>query len=323
MNARCARARGAAALAVLAAVAGSCAREPAPPPDTEVVVARVNGTPITLDDLKAEIVSVRGLSPSLPTRAATRSEVFGAMRRLVEQTLVVAEGRRLGVSVSPAEVEEEIRRIRADFPPAGFEKALLAQGIDFAAWRAALARSLLYRKSAAAVAAAQPVVVPEDVERAARRRARAESRPERVRVWQLLFAEEEQARRAREMLAQGVEPAEAARRAGGGDAPGTAVDLGFVAREDLPPGLAEALFALPPGGVSSVVPQDRSFSVFRVAAKEPARTLPAAVAAAAIREELLRARREEAFRRWLAREVARADVRVRRDLLDRLAGGGT
>jgi hypothetical protein len=41
-----------------------------------------------------------------------------------------------------------------------------------------------------------------------------------------------------------------------------------------------------------------------------------------IREELRRARREEAFRSWLTAQVGKADIRVQEALLDQLAGGG-
>lgn len=310
-----------AALLVMASALLSCAREPAPRPDSEVVVAEVNGAPVTLADLKSEIVSRRGLSSALSPRTATRAEAAEALRRLIEKTIVLAEGARLGVAVPASEVEAEIQRIRADFPPGGLEKALLKEGIEFEAWRSELRRSLLYRRASEAIAAARAQVREEEVERAFRRSAGTMNRPERIRLHQLLFETPETAEKAREMLADGKEPAEAARRAAGEEGAYSEADLGFVTREDLPPEVASELFALPEGGVSRVIRQQDSYCVFRVARKEPARVLSYAAAAPEIREKLLRRRREEAFRGWLAAEVKRASVRVRQDLLDRFTEG--
>lgn len=311
-----------AALLLLASALVSCAREPASRPDSEVIVAVVNGATFTLRDLKNEIISLRGFSSSLSSQTATRAEAAEAIRRLIEKAVVLKEGERLGVTVSPSEVEEEIQRIRADFPPGGLEKALLQEGIDFDAWRAEMRRSLLYRKAASAIASARAEVRKEEVEKAFRKNAKAMSRPERIRVRQLLFESQEKARKARELILEGKDAVEAARQAAGGEAPPSVADLGFVTRDDLAPDLAQELFALPDGAVSRVIRQEEAFCLFQVVRKEPARTLTFAAAAPEIREELLRARREEAFRSWLAAEVGKANVRVQQELLDRFTGGG-
>ena len=47
--------------AAAAALLVSCSREPASPKDSEVVVAEVNGSRITLKELKSEIAELRDL----------------------------------------------------------------------------------------------------------------------------------------------------------------------------------------------------------------------------------------------------------------------
>ena len=95
----------------------SCARTPDPPDDSEIVVATVDGAGITLKDLKTEIARIRGVTPSAPATSGTRTEVSRALRQLVERAVVLREGERLGVSAGQAEVDDEIRRYRTDFPP--------------------------------------------------------------------------------------------------------------------------------------------------------------------------------------------------------------
>jgi hypothetical protein len=68
--------------------------------------------------------------------------------------------------------------------------------------------------------------------------------------------------------------------------------------------------------------REQSYSLFQVVHRSPAGTLTLAAATPEIREELLRARREEAFHSWLTAQVGKADIRVQEALLDRLAGEG-
>jgi parvulin-like peptidyl-prolyl isomerase len=249
-------------------------------------------------------------------------EAQDALRVLIDRAVVLSEGERLGVSVTDSEVEKEVDRFRSDFPPGGLEKALRQAGLDMEAWRAGLARSLLYRKAAGAIADSRVSVSREEVEEAFRRRGGQLSMPERIRVRQFLFSSEENALDARRRIEEGETPEEILRRESSGEAQPTVAELGEVTREDLPPEIAAELFSLEEGGVSGVVSREQSYSLFQVVRRSPAGTLTLAAATPRIREELLRARREEAFRSWLTAQVGKADVRVQEALLDRLAGGG-
>ena len=308
--------------AAAAALLVSCSREPASPRESEVVVAEVNGSRITLKELKSEIAELRGLSVAGDTRKATGGEISRAMRVLVERAVVLREGERLKIAVSESELEGEVRRYRDDFPPGGLEKSLLQAGMDMEEWRAALARSILYRKSAAAIAASRAAVTDADVQKTFDARRKEMARPERIRVRQFLFDAEETAREARALIGKGMDPDDVVRRFATGDSAPATADLGLLTRDDLPQELATGLFALPEGGVSEVVRRESTYSLFQVVSKEPARTLDFAAASPEIREELLGARREDAFRRWVAEEAGKADVRVREAILAKLKGEG-
>ncbi|PWB67482.1 MAG: hypothetical protein C3F14_02015 [Deltaproteobacteria bacterium] len=311
-----------ACVAALAVLFLSCSREQPPPADAEIAVAEVNGSRISLLDLKNEIAARRGLAPSLAARSAARREIQEALRSLIDRVVVLEEGKRLGVSVAGSEVEKEVERYRSDFPAGGLEKALLQAGMDMEAWRGELARSLLYRKAAGAIAASRAAVTDEEVEAAFRRKERRLSRPERIRVRQFLFPSEESAVDARGRIENGAAPEDVLLRFSAGDVRPTVAELGDVTREDLPPEIAEELFPLREGGVSGVVVREQSYSFFQVERKEPAGKPTLAAEAPRIREELLRARREEAFRAWLTSQEGRASIKVEEALLEKLAGGG-
>jgi hypothetical protein len=302
-------------LATLAVLLCACTRESPRRSEADIVVAEVDNTPIVLRDVKNEILSLRGYSPSLDARGAGRSEVSEAVRRLVERSIVLREGERRGVTVSYSSLVEEVMRYRNDFPPGGLEKALLQAGISPDAWREQLRLSLLYRKSADAIATSLVTVTRQEVEEAFGNEANPEERPERIRVRQYLFESASLAAAAREkLLGRGVVELDGDPAAGG-------VDLGFFSREELPPELPGELFGMKEGEVSAPVPLEGTFSLFQVTQKEPARARTLESEEARIRESLLSARREAALRQWLAQASAKATVKVRAELLEKLIEG--
>lgn len=305
-------------VAASAALLWACTPAPSsrPGPEAEVVVAEVDGAPVVLKDVRNEILSMRGYTPSLEARGSSRGEVSEAVRRAIERSVVLREGRRRGITLPAGALEEEVMRFRADFPPGGLEKALLQTGMEPDAWREQLRRSLLYRRSADAIAAAGATVTPQEVEEAFRKEPNSSTVPERIRLRQYLFDTPGGAAVEREKLQAG--------RPVVGDAGGPSiegVDLGFFRRDELPPELPAGVFDLPEGGVSEPVPGEGVTSLFQVTRREAARVQTLQTEEARIRESILAPRREEAFRRWLAQATAGAKVKVHAELLQKLVEG--
>jgi len=83
-----------------------------------------------------------------------------------------------------------------------------------------------------------------------------------------------------------------------------------VAREDLPPAFAEAIFALEAGEVSAPVATDYGFHLFQVVERLPAGALPMSAVAAEIRETLRREGTEQRLAELVAEARERYNVRV-------------
>ena len=116
--------------ALVAVLLWSCSPSRSNRSDAEVVVAEVDGAPVVLKDVKNEILSMRGYTPSIEARRPSRGEVSEAVRRAIERTIVLREGQRRGVALPAGALDEEVMRFRADFPPGGLEKALLQSGME-------------------------------------------------------------------------------------------------------------------------------------------------------------------------------------------------
>ncbi len=111
-------------------------------------------------------------------------------------------------------------------------------------------------------------------------------RPERVRLRQILLEDRGTAERVHRELEEGADFVAVARRASrepGGDRGGY---QGELAREDLPPSLADVIFELGPGEVSEVVEADYGYHVFQVMEHLPPEVLPLRAVADEIRRRL-------------------------------------
>ncbi len=134
-------------------------------------------------------------------------------------------------------------------------------------------------------------------------------RPERARVRQILLPDQAAVEQAQAELAAGAAFDELAERLS--QVPGGAIGDGdALAREDLPPDFAEAIFALAPGEVSPPVATDYGFHIFQVVERLPAGPLPMAAVAAEIRETLRRERAERRLAELVAEARGRYNVRV-------------
>ncbi|MBW8878227.1 MAG: peptidyl-prolyl cis-trans isomerase [Acidobacteria bacterium] len=131
------------------------------------------------------------------------------------------------------------------------------------------------------------------------------SRPERVKLRQILTQDRATAERALKEIAGGADFQEVARRLS--HDPGAAAGgyQGELSREDLPPSFAEVIFGLQPGEVSRLVPAEYGFHIFQVTGREPAQVIPLAAA----RSEILGKLRQERADRLLQSLVQEARTR--------------
>lgn len=136
------------------------------------------------------------------------------------------------------------------------------------------------------------------------------TRPEEVRLRQILVADRAAAETALAEIRGGEPFAEVAARLSEEPRAAMGGDQGRLARDDLPLPFVETIFALAPGEVSEVVAADYGFLIFQVVERFPAETVPLAEAASAIRRELERRRIDEQVESLVAEARERYNVRI-------------
>lgn len=130
------------------------------------------------------------------------------------------------------------------------------------------------------------------------------TRPERVRLRQILTEDRATAERALRELAGGADFAQVARTLSDGPGAASGGYQGELSRADLPPAFADVIFSLRPGEVSRLIPADYGFHIFQVVARSPAGVIPLAEARPEI-EERLRQQRTDRHLAELVEEARR------------------
>lgn len=111
------------------------------------VVARVNGRPITLEELQLKY-DFKKLSFATETTgvAALKKDYGGILTDLLVQELVSQELETLGLSVTDEELAAAEAEIRADYPEGAFEEVLVEEYLDLDYWRHELRNRLTMEK---------------------------------------------------------------------------------------------------------------------------------------------------------------------------------
>lgn len=136
------------------------------------------------------------------------------------------------------------------------------------------------------------------------------SRPERVRVRQILTDDRGTAEKALREIAAGAAFEEVARRLSRDPSAASGGDQGELSRSDLPPAFAEVIFGLQPGEVSRLVPAEYGFHIFQVTGRQPAEVVALEQARGEIVAKLRRQNADRLLRSLVQDARNRYNVRV-------------
>lgn len=227
--------------AAMAAGTASAAQKP-------TVSVTVNGARISADDVARR----------LWWNAAERT-----LQDLVDEELVLQEGKRLGVKPSAEEIEARMKAIADSYKgEKEMEKALKGIGYSRGDLRDMIERQITLRDTA--IKAAGIEVGDEQARVFYDANKESLARPETVRLRQFFTSSREEAEDALRLLNTGADFATLAmlkasdenlKRSGG--------ELGYVNRGVLIPELEKEVFALTPGKYTGVIPTGSGFSIFK------------------------------------------------------------
>jgi peptidyl-prolyl cis-trans isomerase C len=293
-----------------------CHRRPPEDPST-APVAWVNGQALTRAEFEHELA--RSLELADGTSAPTPDHL-AALRRTVLQArldrlLFTQEAARRGLEVAPAEVEERLQRMRADWPTDEFQALLAQRQQTLDELRAELRAQLVQERLFHELVYPRVAVTEEEIRAELQAHPDLLQEPEQVHAAQIVVKELDQAKEIRSKLREGAKFADLAReRSLSADAKDGG-DLGWFPRGVMPAEFDAVAFSLGPGQISDVVTTDYGFHVFKVLERRPARKRDLASVRAEVERRLLRTKQEQAQTEFVSQLRSKADVRINEALV--------
>jgi parvulin-like peptidyl-prolyl isomerase len=276
-----------ASIFLLASCSPAIAPTPTYTPIPPNVVAIVNDQPIFQEALERQLkhlqkaMEASGEKPDPQTLEQMRRQV---LEGLIDQTIMEQAAARLGIKVSPEELEENIRKVIQEGGEENFRRWLEQSELTMEEFREMTRLQLLSLKLFEAVTPPPPETM------------------EQVHARHILLGSQEEAMQILERLRKGEDFASLARQFSKDDfTRELGGDLGFFPKglSGLPPELEEAAFSLAPGQISGVIKSYYGYHIVQVLEKDPAHPLS---------EEAKRMFREQKFKEWLEKEKASARV---------------
>ena len=274
-------------LLLLALAVTSCARQPALPPE---VIARVGSRHVTLGDFKRYLERNTGTDLAQLVPEAASALLDQHLQEILLSEYAAAEGIEIGAE----EVASEVRR---------------QPGATANEKRDQLRRDALLSQLAADV----PPPTPEQVRNHYQQFIRDFRFEERVRLSQILVADEELANRIVRELRAGADFGELSARHSAAPNAATGGEIGWITRAELPPVFEEEIFALSTGEWTRPVRTDTGFYLFYISDRKPAGTLEFEAAEPMIRQRI----NEDAARKQLSNLLIAARQKVEVHVLPR------
>ena len=273
-------------------------------------LAVVEGHPVTLAEFRTQSAFMglgddpKGLTPEL------RRSV---LESLVRSILVARQAEKLGIKISPKEVDLKERLLRRGLSEKDFQASLAEQSLSYEKWRAMLADELLAEKTMDLVLASRSGVSAEEVKSYYLAHPEQFERTAQVLAQHAVLPDKKTAKKLIDLLGKGQEMGAAAASLGFPLAEGghpTWLSMGHM-----PKGLEKKIFALKPGKVAGPFASDYGMHVIRVLDKKPAGKVPLSEAAANIQKRLAADKKLSLAEQWLGQLRQNAKVTLNDDFI--------
>jgi peptidyl-prolyl cis-trans isomerase C len=283
------------------------------------VLATVDGATITLSEYKSALDETKA---QLPQNGSLDPEGVKAVKmnilnQLIEKKILMSEAAKLGIVVSEAEVNEQIKNIMGEYPDTEtFKNRMKEQKIDLASWKKEIEYQIMLDKLVKAVAGGDATVAPADVEKYYNDHRDQYDSPTRVRALQIMVETKEQAETIRNEIEGGADFSELAKKYSVSPDSEKGGDLGYFSEDEMPPAFS-VVFSMKVGDLSDVVASEYGFHIFKVIDRREAKVLTLDEARPEIEERLKRIKTEEKYGAWFEEIRKKTKIEVNPSVLEK------
>lgn len=286
----------------------ACTRQSDSPRDQ--VLAKVNGSPITVNEfslifnqLKGEQDELSQRNPQVLQKIKTR-----ALNESIILSLLRQECTKKGVRVAKEEVDGRLANWRDGYPPGGFEEMLQKQGITEDFIRRRIEDLLMVEKVTASLFGTETQVSDDEMKNYFKQHEAELVRPERIHAFQIVVPTREEAEKVKTQIANNELTFESAARkyslspdsAKGGD-------LGFFARNEKLKAFNEA-FRLTIGTLSNPIQSRYGIHILKVVEKQPKKALTFNEAKEDIVRAVKRLKEVKVYKEWVTKLLKDSEI---------------
>ncbi len=281
---------------------------------TSPTLLRVDGRELSLEQFRQEFS--RSQPPGQKLSEEERQEMERAfLAQVIDRELALSEADRLGIDISPAELELAIHETSSEYPAGTFENALRERGTNLKDWSEELRRNLLMEKIIAEAVYSRVSVSDDEISAYFAQNKVEFDRPDQVRARQIVVANEDEGQKVLGLLRQGEPFADVAGQFSMSPDAEQGGDLGFFARGEMPAEFDAVVFKLTPGLLSDLVKSEYGYHVFLVEERRKAHRLSLDEASDDIRQHLTNVKEASAYLQWLQDLRIRASIEMSWELL--------
>ena len=235
------------------------------------IAAVVNDDVVTVQDLQSRMGMVMATSGLPNTRETYDRLLPQVLQLLIDERLKLQEARRIGITVSEADMEDARRRIEENngMPPGSLRTLGQAMGFEQRTLEAQIRADIAWGMAARTLLFNRVDVEPEEIDAVMETLRRNQGKPERLLAEILLAVDTPQnesrvlgfAQQLSEQIQQGASYSELARQFSSSTTAAVGGDLGWVVEGQLDPDLERALMQMQPGQLSQPIRTSRGYYI--------------------------------------------------------------
>jgi peptidyl-prolyl cis-trans isomerase C len=303
----------AAALLALMPACG-CGHEKAPAA-AERVLAVVNGEPVTLGQLEHRMELLNLGFDNVSSDEGEGEARLEALSQLIDEAVCLQEAKRLGITVTPAEVESHVSQQYKDFPKGALENELSRSGLSMEEFKDEARKKLIIEKLIDSQVYSRLDTTDTALKAFFRKHKDEFRRPMQVRARQIVVESEQEARDILKEIKAGADFAETAKKRSLSPDSEAGGDLGYFSKGDMPPEFEEVVFRMKKGELSGVVHTPYGYHIFLVEDIRPALNPHYEDVKALVRKRYLANVGEAAYKDWQSALRAKASIEIHPELL--------
>jgi parvulin-like peptidyl-prolyl isomerase len=280
----------------------------------EHIIAQVNEEQIPVEEFDREFKELI-LEPGREAKGADLESLRRAyLDQVIERKILVQEGRRLGVRISPEELNQAISEIKKDYSGEGFGETLGLKGMTLDEWKVRLEEKLLAEKVIRGASRSKEKIEEKEALRYYEDHRSSFQIGKKVRVRQIVVADGEEAIQILKRLKKGESFEKVAMKKSLGPEKVQGGDLGYFSQGEKPTEF-DCVFNMEVGAISEVIKSPYGYHIFKLEEKTEPREIPFEEAKAGILQELEQKKGEEKFEKWFKDLKEKAKVKINRKWL--------